>query len=138
VHIASVLWQYQVRILDVATPFAPEFDGVWSMAAPTTGGTPDLYFIKTANTGSGRVEFYAVSGGSQYQARFLDVASTFAPESDGTWLMADYTSGSPDLVFVKTANTPSAEIRIDAVGSVGFWGSYFAYLIVDRVTPLTP
>jgi C1A family cysteine protease len=57
------------------------------------------------------------TGASGFSALYplTSFATTFAPETDGTWLMADYDKdGIPDLVFIKTANTPSgnAEVHI--------------------------
>ena len=76
-------------------------------------GIPDLVFIKTANTGTGTVEVHIASGASNYQTRILETGTTFAPEADGVWLMADYEGdGIPDLVFIKTANTGTGTVEV--------------------------
>src|SRR5262249_39833297 len=87
----------------------------------------DLVFIKTSNTGTGTVEVHVASGTSNYQTRIFETGTTFAPESDGTWLMSDYDrDGIPDLVFIKTSNTATHKVEVhvatasgsDTVGSV--------------------
>jgi hypothetical protein len=113
VHIASGASKYQTRILETGTTFAPETDGTWLMADYDRDGIPDLVFIKTSNTGTGKVEVHIASGASKYQTRILETGTTFAPETDGTWLMADYDrDGIPDLVFVKTSNTGTGRVEV--------------------------
>ena len=104
---------YQRRILDTGTTFSPESDGVWLMADYDRDGIPDLVFIKTSNTGTGTVEVHIASGASNYQKRILDTGTTFSPESDGVWLMADYDrDGIPDLVFTRTSNTGTGTVEV--------------------------
>jgi DNA-binding beta-propeller fold protein YncE len=113
VHIASGKSNYQTRILETGTTFAPETDGVWLMADYDRDGIPDLVFIKTSNTGTGKVEVHIASGKSNYQTRILETGTTFAPETDGVWLMADYDrDGIPDLVFIKTSNTGTGKVEV--------------------------
>jgi hypothetical protein len=112
-HIASGKSNYQTRILETGTTFAPETDGVWLMADYDKDGIPDLVFIKTSNTGTGKVEVHIASGQSKYQTRILETGTTFAPETDGVWLMADYDQdGIPDLVFIKTSNTAAGSVEV--------------------------
>jgi len=48
-----------------------------------------------------------------YQNRQLEIATTFANETDGTWFMADSSrKGVPDLFFIKTSNTPNNRVEI--------------------------
>src|SRR5690242_18971718 len=76
-------------------------------------GIPDLVFVKTANTPSGFVEVHVASGKSSYSERIVEVATTLGNETHGRWLMADWDhDGIPDLVFVKTANTPSGFVEV--------------------------
>ena len=104
---------YQQRILETGTTFAPENDGTWLMADWDHDGVPDLVFIKTANTGTGTVEVHIASGTSNFQQRILEVGTTFAPEDDGTWLMADWDGdGILDLIFIKTADTDTGAIEV--------------------------
>ncbi|MEO5890774.1 MAG: hypothetical protein ABIQ31_11000 [Ferruginibacter sp.] len=104
---------YQTRILEVATTFDSETDGVWLMADYDMDGIPDLNFIKTANTPENKVEVHIASGSSNYQSRILEVPTTFDCETDGSWLMTDYDNdGIPDLCFIKTANTPNNKVEV--------------------------
>jgi hypothetical protein len=111
--IPSLFGPYKTRILETGTTFAPETDGTWLMADYDRDGIPDLVFIKTSNTGTGTVEVHVASGASNYQTRILETGTTFAPETDGTWLMADYDrDGIPDLVFIKTSNTGTGTVEV--------------------------
>ena len=113
VHVASGSSNYQTRILETGTTFAPETDGTWLLADFQHSGKPDLVFIKTSNTGTGKVEVHVASGSSNYQTRILETGTTFAPETDGTWLLADYDhDGTPDLVFIKTSNTGTGRVEV--------------------------
>ena len=113
VHVASGASNYQTRIFESATTFGVETDGTWLMADYDRDGIPDLIFVKTANTPSGKVEVHIASGASNYQTRIFESATTFGVETDGTWLMADYDrDGIPDLIFVKTDNTPSGMVEV--------------------------
>jgi len=103
------------RVLETATAFVNETDGTWLMPNWShPGGRPDLGFIKTSNTPSGNVEVHIASADSNYQTRILETPTTFQNETDGTWLMANWTSpgGKPDLVFIKTNNTPSGYVEV--------------------------
>jgi microsomal dipeptidase-like Zn-dependent dipeptidase len=113
VHIASGASNYQTSLLDVATRYAPETDGVWTMADYDRDGIPDLVFIKTSNTDTGKIEMHIASGASNYQTSLLDIGTRYAPETDGVWTMADYDfDGIPDLVFIKTRNTGTGKIEV--------------------------
>jgi hypothetical protein len=115
VHVASAASDYQTRVFEKATTFANETDGTWLMANwSNPGGPPDLIFIKTNNTPSGRVEVHVASAESEYQTRVLETPTTFANENDGIWLMTDWSNpgGKPDLVFIKTSNTPSGHVEV--------------------------
>ena len=88
VHVASGTSGYQTRILETGTTFLPETDGTWLLTDfEGTGKQDDLVFIKTANTGTGKVEVHVASGSSGYQTRILETGTTFLPETDGTWLL---------------------------------------------------
>jgi hypothetical protein len=53
------------------------------------------------------------SGQSGFQKRILETPTTFANETDGTWLMTDWDGdGTPDLVFIKTRNTPNGHVEV--------------------------
>jgi hypothetical protein len=113
VHVASGASNYQTRILETGTTFAPENDGTWLMVDYDRDGIPDLVFIKTANTGTGKVEVHVASGASNYQTRILETGTTFAPENDGTWLMTPYDRGGlVALIFIKTANAGTDKVEV--------------------------
>lgn len=113
VHIASGSSNYQTRILETATTFNCESNGTWLMADYDRDGIPDLVFIKTSNTPSGKVELHIASGSSRYQKRILETPTAFDCENDGIWTMADWDGdGRPDLVFIKTTNTPSGNVEV--------------------------
>ena len=80
VHIASASSNYQTRIVETATTFVNELDGVWQLLA-----NRDLVFIKTGNTPNGHVEVHIASASSNYQTRTLETATTFLNELDGAW-----------------------------------------------------
>lgn len=103
VHIASAASNYQERTLETATTFVNETNGVWQLL-----DNGNLVFIKTANTPSGNVEVHIASAESSYQTRIIETPTTFLCESNGTWqLLNNY-----DLVFIKTANTPSGKVEV--------------------------
>jgi hypothetical protein len=112
VHLASGTSGYQTRVLETATTFANETDGVWQIL-------PDLAFIKTSNTPSGRVEVHIASRVSNYQSRILETATTFANESDGVWQLLP----NLDLVFIKTSNTPSGRVEVHIASRVSNYQS---------------
>jgi hypothetical protein len=135
VHIASGASKYQTRILETGTTFAPETDGTWTMADYDHDGLPDLIFIKTSNTGTGKVEIHIASGTSKYQTRILETGTTFAPETDGTWTMADYDhDGLPDLIFIKTSNTGTGKVEVHVASGA----SKYQTRIFEKGTTFAP
>ena len=103
VHIASRASNYQTRILEIATTFGNETDGVWQLLLNL-----DLAFIKTANTPSGHVEVHIASRASNYLTRMLVTATTFGNETDGVWQLLP----NLDLAFIKTSNTPTSHVEV--------------------------
>ena len=103
VHIASRASNYHTRILETATTFVNESDGVWQLMPNL-----DLAFIKTSNTPNGHVEVHIGSRASNYHTRILETATTFANETDGTWLLLP----NLDLTFIKTNNTPNGHVEV--------------------------
>ncbi len=66
--------------------------------------------VSSANPG-GEVDIYYNYG--EFQKRVPEVPTTFANETDGTWLLADWDrDGIPDLVFIKTNNTPNGHVEV--------------------------
>ncbi|WP_437544135.1 hypothetical protein WME97_34985 [Sorangium sp. So ce367] len=101
------------------TTFSPETDGVWQLVDYDHDGIPDLTFIKTSNTATGRVEVFVASGASGYQTRVLSTPTSFRPEADGAWQLVNYDQdGTFDLAFVKTSNTGSGTVEVHLSGTV--------------------
>jgi hypothetical protein len=114
VHIASGASKYQTFLVQTGTRYSLETDGTWLFADYDRDLMPDLVFIKTANTGTGKVEVHIASGSSKYQTILLETGTVFPLETDGTWLMADYDrDGVPDLVFIKTSNVASGKVEVN-------------------------
>jgi hypothetical protein len=122
VHVARGATQYQTRGLEIATTFANESNGTWGLVSNDPGSLPDLYYIKTSNTPSGRVEVHIASAASNYQARTIETATTFANEPGGVWaLVRNAAGGLPDLVFVKTDNTPGGRVEVHIASGASRW-----------------
>lgn len=105
---------YEKRILDTPTTFVNETDGVWTLTDWKGDGNQDLIFIKTGNTGTGKVEVHVASGESVYQKRIYERGSDFLPETNGTWMMADFTNDGKmnDLIYIKTAQCGSCRVEV--------------------------
>ncbi|RAL63546.1 hypothetical protein DID88_003590 [Monilinia fructigena] len=104
---------YQTRILDTGTTFAQENNGWWQLIDANGDGKPDLAYIKNKNTGTGYVEVHIASSSSNFQTRILEVPTTFTEEDNGTWrLFKSSSSNLPDLVYIKTQNTPSGYVEV--------------------------
>jgi hypothetical protein len=85
-------------------------------------GFPDLCYIKTSNTGTGTVEVHIASQKSHFQTRIWESGTTFALETDGTWLLIPAKAGTlPDLAFIKTSNTGTGTVEVHtASGASGY------------------
>jgi Calcineurin-like phosphoesterase/FG-GAP-like repeat len=56
---------------------------------------------------------WAMAQSPDFQNRIFEAPTTFANESDGTWLMADWDrDGIPELIFIKTSNTPNGHVEV--------------------------
>jgi hypothetical protein len=115
-HVASKASNYQQFTQHVATGFDVEDNGTWCIAPTCSGDFADLYYIKTRNTGSGKVEVHTVSASSGWKSRVVDVATSFQPEESGRWLMANLShQDRPDLVYIKTSSCESGKVEVHAV-----------------------
>ncbi|KAF5989663.1 putative FG-GAP repeat protein [Fusarium bulbicola] len=112
IHIASKSSNYQSFIRHVATDFAVEDNGTWCLAQGPNASLPDLYYIKTRNTGTNMVEVHAVSAQSEWKRRVIDVGTGFAKEDNGRWLMVNLSQDWPDLVYIKTRSTGTQKIEV--------------------------
>lgn len=112
IHIASKSSNYQSFVRHVATDFAVEDNGTWCLAQGPNANFPDLYYIKTRNTGTNMVEVHAVSAQSEWKRRVIDVGTGFAKEDNGRWLMVNFSQDWPDLVYIKTRSTGTQKIEV--------------------------
>ena len=117
-HIASRASNYKQFTHHTPTAFDVEDDGTWCIAPARSGDFADLYYIKTSNTGSGKVEVHAASASSRWKIRLPAVVTSFEPEDSGRWLIADLShQGCPDLVHIKTSGCESGKVEVHVVGS---------------------
>lgn len=104
---------YQKRILATGTCFNPEENGVWTFADFNGDGSPDLVYIKTRSTGTGKIEVHASRNESRFQEHNVATGTVFGIEDNGTWLMHDWTrDGKADLVYIKTRNTGTGKVEV--------------------------
>ncbi|KAI1267790.1 hypothetical protein F5Y18DRAFT_271099 [Xylariaceae sp. FL1019] len=109
--IASRKSKYQ-QIQSVATSFDVEDNGTWCLAPKSIGDLPDLYYIKTRETTSEKVEVYAASATSGWKGRSIATAS-FEPETSGQWAMVDFShQDQPDLAYIKNISTSRGKIEV--------------------------
>ncbi len=110
-HILSNSSTYQEFTVHEPSMFNLENNGTWTIGPKSAGPWPDLYFIKTRNTGSGKVEVYSASADSKWKNIELRGEGTcFGLEDNGHWLMADWSHlVRPDLVYLKTRDTPNSQ-----------------------------
>lgn len=93
--------------------------GTWLMGYFSTGRDkqPDLVFVQTAGTTSGKVELSYATASSNYGALGTPtpIVTGFNTKqaANGSFHLADITGdGKPDLVFVKTAKTRSKKVEL--------------------------
>jgi hypothetical protein len=116
---------YQNRILATGTTFNPEDNGVWTLADCTGDGTPDLVFIKTRNTGSGKIEVHYTPGESRFQQAYHSYASVFGVEDNGTWLMQSWVGdGRDDLVYIKTRDTGTGKVEVHVASAASNYSEF--------------
>ena len=104
---------YQRRVLETSTAFSPETNGVWTFADFNGDGTQDLVYIKTRNTGTGKIEVHGAPNEAGFEVQSLATGTVFNIEDNGTWLMQDWTGdGKADLVYIKTRNTGANSVEV--------------------------
>ncbi|KAK2469224.1 hypothetical protein H9L39_19205 [Fusarium oxysporum f. sp. albedinis] len=114
VHIADAASYYQQFMLQTGTIFDIEDNGVWTISAKG-----DLMYIKTCNTGTGKIEYYIASKESQYQSFTKQVSTDFAVEDNSTWCLAPRISSSQfaSLYYIKIRNTGTNIVKAHAVSA---------------------
>ncbi|KAI1109322.1 hypothetical protein F5Y14DRAFT_30433 [Nemania sp. NC0429] len=131
VQIASSSSNFQARIFAGASTFyGGGNNGTWLLVPSGSSLLPDLALIKTRNTPSGRVEVHIASGASSYRTQTLATTTVFRNENNGAWTLYDYDGdGVLDLVYIKTSNTASGRVEVQAAsGALGY----------SQLTLLTP
>lgn len=118
VHVATAASGYQANGGNWASWFssAEQNSGWFQMAEFDGDGKPDLVYIKTKQTGSGKVEVHVATARSGYQASGGNWVTWFSSaEQDGGWFQIV----GRDLFYIKTWNTGSgrAEVHVATVAS---------------------
>jgi hypothetical protein len=137
VHADGLSANQYTRIGDYASNFSPveAANGVMQLFG-SSGGAPELGFIKFRNTGTGTVEVHWETLQNGVYKDAGDYASDFpaGSASAGTWQLLGQSDGTPVLGFIQTVNTGSGmvEIHEDALT-----GSTYTR-IADRATQFTP
>ncbi|KAI1282915.1 hypothetical protein F5Y07DRAFT_200942 [Xylaria sp. FL0933] len=125
VHIASSSSGFQTRTFEAGTTFAQEDDGTWLLVPSKASTLPDLVFIKTANTPSGKVEVHIASGASEYTVRTLETATVFGNEDNGSWSLYDYDGdGVLDLVYIKTRDTRTGKVEVRVASGASTYSEF--------------
>lgn len=82
-------------------------NGTWAVESK------DVYFIKTANTGSGTIEVHRLSSASTYAAFDIREPSGFSDGEDSNGI---FTIDNGDLYFIKTKSTDTGFIEVHMAG----------------------
>ncbi len=109
IHAYTAASGYKSASIHVATafPLSDGADGIFQMVGA------DLYYIKTKNVGSGRIEVHAVTGASNYQSFSVHAASGYGvgDAANGTFNISE---SNRDLYYIKTSNTGGGRIEVHA------------------------
>lgn len=113
VHVANSDNSYALVSGHFVTGFGPTEgeNGVFNV----DGG--ELYFIRTRNTGSGRVELHRATASSNYHNIDLHAATAFgqADGDNGVWAVE-----GADLFFIKTKNAESGHVEVHRVAHADY------------------
>lgn len=98
--------------------YASEFDGYIDFGV-TSSVNKDLVFIKTSNTGSGKVEIHTASATNDYVAGISSATRFSSKEnSNGVFITDDVDKdGKPDVVFIKYKNVGSGKVEYHTANS---------------------
>src|SRR6266566_1040606 len=131
VHVLDGATRYQSFLLQTGTPIGAA-DGAanfgWAVADFNGDGIPDLFGIKTSNTGTGSVEVHVLDGATRYQS-FLLQTGTPIGAADGAanfgWAVADFNGdGIPDLFGIKTSNTGTGSVEVHVLDGATRYQSF--------------
>jgi hypothetical protein len=134
VDVLSQASGYRTLALSAATGFAesdaPNF-AKWRLDQFAGDGQPDLYGIKTKNTGFGRVEVHVAAASNKYASFLLHAATMFsaadAPNFADWELNEFYFDGQSDLYGIKTKNTSLGRVEIHIAGASSNYGSFLLH-----------
>ena len=87
-HALRAAGGYQSWITHTATPVATTPDRTVAQWAIGTAPTPDLLYLPTVATGSGRVETHVLTAGSRWSAWGLHAATTLPAAPYPTWQLS--------------------------------------------------
>jgi hypothetical protein len=87
---------------------------IWRFGTVNDTAPTDVFFIKTRNTGSGRVEVHSATAGTGYQNGQHNVSWFGTGDQNNGWFQMEDTDGDarPDLVFIKTHNTGTGRVEV--------------------------
>ena len=138
VHVLSAASNYQTWVAHMATalplPAAGQFE--FAVSGADAKGRPDLYAIKYAGTGTGRVEVHALSAASNYQTWTVHAPTALGVSAPGQWsYLVGGRGGASDLTAVaRYAGTGSGRTEVHALSQASGYQSF----TVHAVTPLGP
>jgi len=139
VHIISRASAFKEWVVHTGTcfPVRNNQDGTYVMASYSNDAQaqdyPDLWYIKTRNTGTNMVEVHCASAKSKWQS-YLTQTGTALPlesEDNGYWMMGRRVTGAigddwtgeykelPDLMYIKTRNTDTKMVEVHIIESGG-------------------
>ncbi|RSL62803.1 hypothetical protein CEP51_013407 [Fusarium floridanum] len=118
-HVASRDSDYQEFTKHKATWFTAEENGTWCLNPTMDGEFADLFYIKTKNTQTHKIEVHGASAQSDFQEPLINTETDFDLEENGTWHMINYARAPneeppslPDLAYIKTKNTGTGEVEV--------------------------
>ena len=120
---------YSTFLLQTGTPIGAA-DGAanfgWAVADFNGDGIPDLFGIKTSNTGTGSVEVHVLDGATRYQSFLLQTGTPIGAANFG-WGMGDFNGdGMADLFGIKATSTGTKTLEIHVLDSAS---SYQKFLL---------
>jgi SpoIID/LytB domain protein len=136
VHTLSAASNYTQFIVHAATPIpalAPDAPAQFAVAPLDRSGRPDLWFILTAGTGTGRTEVHVLSHASGYQAWTMHSGTALGTFPPGwvTFLVGD-ARGDGDLVAVMPLVSGSGRTEVHTLSRASWWTGF----TVHTATPL--
>jgi hypothetical protein len=105
---------YAVAEYHYETAFTSEDNGTWTMGF--WNYELALFYIKTRNTPSGKVQVHMATRSSRYQQIPFEHDTVFTSEDNGVWTIGPTTSSSsdilPDLYYIKTQNVENNLVEV--------------------------